>query len=751
MSEEDRADLFSLLFSSGSKEFFKELSSRGYITEFNFKEIVLFAIKEFGKKENPKDIIKIANLYAPRGVSAKEEWIKEAFESDVSLYGVIRKIADPIDATDIITDLYTYLGLSGRPEAYSFDFRDYKLYVTPDGVFLVRENKKSVSKRQVFAFYPERVELIVPKLKVLKEVEWFRYKVFARNTIMRFMAEGTFKDIYEELKERGLVLHRSVGEDALANILHYMAVNGLIEVKEEIPWDGFFLVEKEGGSYELVLVKRKWNYREVSKGELRKALLLLNELAEKWFGHVRKKFATVIKWAVLAPLSFVFKSTDVIKIQFPWLFLWGDTSTGKTTLGEIILHIWGLDVNSRMKSGSSIDTVPRLGAVLETDTFPIVINEPMGALQKDDIKEMIKHAVFDVVARSKFVVRRGRAKFSPIISLSPLVFTSNYPPPIDDTLLRRFVVISFSREERIPPSKSYVFDRSVRPKFHILSAIGYTLAKVFLEELSVKWFKKDWTELAEELLSKLYEMAGLEVPDWVKEGEIKTGLPSFEEDCLDIVREVFIREINRNRLPEHLESLRRKLEYALIQRMIPWAYLKEKGEEKVVILTTGFARAIRNYAPEIPMSRSLKSLAEFLGWEYKRAVRVGKKVMQGIVVPFSELAEFLDPLTIEEEVEEEEEAKTDEGKPVEAEASCDTCHGEKKSEAPPSVSVKVLEIVKSLIEERGNNDIHIDWVLQRAEKEGLDLNAVLQVISKLKRDGILASDGFGIWLSLNGK
>ncbi len=58
--------------------------------------------------------------------------------------------------------------------------------------------------------------------------------------------------------------------------------------------------------------------------------MLLDELAE-WFKHAKDRFATVIKWGVIAPFIYAMKQRGK---WVPWLYLYGASNVGKTTLGK---------------------------------------------------------------------------------------------------------------------------------------------------------------------------------------------------------------------------------------------------------------------------------------------------------------------------------------------------------------------------------------------------------------------------------
>jgi len=64
---------------------------------------------------------------------------------------------------------------------------------------------------------------------------------------------------------------------------------------------------------------------------------ILDELAKKYKN--KDIFHTVIKWAIVAPFSYVLKGIDNNN-WMPWLQPYGVIKSGKSTLGIIALAVW---------------------------------------------------------------------------------------------------------------------------------------------------------------------------------------------------------------------------------------------------------------------------------------------------------------------------------------------------------------------------------------------------------------------------
>jgi len=99
--------------------------------------------------------------------------------------------------------------------------------------------------------------------------------------------------------------------------------------------------------------------------------------------------------------------------------------------------------------------------------------------------------------------------------------------------------------------------------------------------------------------------------------------------------------VERHRyLPRYDATFGERVGIVLGNNLLPWAMLR--GEE--VLFTSGFAEELRRVVGDIG---GLKSLAELLGWEYRKKVslRSGKRVtsVSCIAVRLNDLLEFLQP------------------------------------------------------------------------------------------------------------
>jgi len=436
-----------------------------------------------------------------------------------------------------------------------------------------------------------------------------------------FIKEATLDEIIMKMKSCGLVVSNQKIKDVLSEVLLALEKKQKIKQKEFTKTGFFFDAENDD------LKISKLEVKKYKKEDLRRALLFLNELVNSCYSHIVDKFATVLKWFITAPFSFLVKQKGSF---LRGLYLYGSSGTGKTSICVISSYIWGnfKNIKGEGRTGASIDTIARLGAVLSEDTFPEVISEPAGPLQKEEILEAIKNAVTNITVRGKYL----GGNYIEIPALSNIAFTSNYfIPKSDEAFLRRFITITFSISEK--PKKEveeFLKMKDLARKF--LPSLGSTIVFYIneLKELVFSLTESTQISVAEEILKFLYNKAGLEVPDWVNlkyDGEfsLKDWEDELKYSLIAKLKEIFLKEIKDKILflPEGKKGAE-VLKEILEKEMVSFAFLK--GEK--VYLTSKILNKIEENII------SLRSLAEILGYPYKKrkSFRIAGKVFTVSVI-----------------------------------------------------------------------------------------------------------------------
>ncbi len=540
-------------------------------------------------------------------------------------------------ALDVIREIEEILGVSSPFRDSIIEILDYEkekqLYAVANlrKLVVVRARRKDgmlMYKERITVGAPTKVTLYINPFGGITKYE----VVWETRTRPRPLKIGPayIEDIVDRLKAEGLVLNRRLAHDVINAIIEGYVRKGKAEIKEEIEAPGFYLVDGK-------ILAVRWEPREVTREELREALELLNDLATNWFRHVQERFATVIKWYVIAPFIYIYKQK---KKWVVWLYLYGPPDTGKSTQSKIGASIWGLTLIE--KPGSAASTPARLEKILSETTFPVMIKEPGEMFGREDVTEMIKSAIEDVLARAKVV--RGTYVETP--ALAPIAFTSNRYLPREPGLVKRFLILIYTYGEKVPEEKQKLFKEEVEPKYSKLAALGYWIANKIINNPEL--LEIDWKQLSTKLLKEAYEEAELEAPEWinlwyeVEENvyeDIKEGIRNY---LIKRINEEFTRFVGRvvvengsgidylNRSDVDFEE---RVRIVLKKKLLPWAVLKEDD----VIFTTGLTKELQAVIGDIG---GLKSIAELLGWEYG-VFKVGKKSIRGAKVKLSELIDFL--------------------------------------------------------------------------------------------------------------
>ena len=458
-----------------------------------------------------------------------------------------------------------------------------------------------------------------------------------------FISEATLDEIIMKIKSNGLVVSNQKIKDTLSEILLALEKKKKIKRKEFVKKGFFFDAEKND------LIVSRLEVRNYKNKNLKNSLIFLNDLIQNYYSHIIEKFVTILKWFITAPFSFFVKQRGGF---LKGLYLCGSSGIGKTSMCVVNSYLWRnfKDIKGEGKTGASIDTIARLGAVFSQDTFPEVVSEPVGALQREEILEAIKNAITNIIVRGKHFA----GNYIEIPALSNVVFTSNYfIPKKDEAFLRRFIIITFSISEK-PRKEIEKFLKMKDLAKTFLPNLGNAIV-FYIDELKDIIFsltENNQIAVAEEILKFLYNKAELEVPDWINlkcEGEfiLKDLEDELRYSLIAKLKELFVKEMKDKIffLPPGKTGTE-VLKEILQKQIIPFAILKN---EKVYLTSKILDKIDKNIV-------SLRSLAEILGYPYekRKSFRFAGRVFTASVIPIP-YEEFLELIFPSEEGEEEKE------------------------------------------------------------------------------------------------
>ena len=475
------------------------------------------------------------------------------------------------------------------------------------------------------------------------------------------LEKKTISEMGSDLKESGWVLNKQRLDDTLSAIISMSEQYELASIRDYIEEDGFYYNDKEGS------IISNYELHEPTKEEVHEALDIINDLSD-YFDKSKYKLATCIKWGLVAPFSFARKQIGADFL--PYLFLYGKSGSGKSTMGKIILYLWSYPNIENNLEGSSFNTEFRIGEQMMKDSFPLVIDESAGVFQRKGNVEMLKSSVQSPISRSK---QQG-GKFIKKPAYAPVCFTSNSKLPQDDGLLRRFIAIAFTYDER----KDKLSQRKFNKKFRVDSPRESILIKLhglsnfvgyFMKE-NPELLKRDWDELGNLLIIKAYDFIGESPARWLLRYEELDNEEDNEIREIEEIRNYLLNTINdkyskklqvkvyeqetefmysEKKLEEYYSSelsgakdFEKRVFSVINQHLIPFMSLNKKRDGKVYVNFNNLILKELFDELEISSASNLKSLSQLLGWEHGHVSVNGKKSNQ-MYVKFNDFMDFLYP------------------------------------------------------------------------------------------------------------
>lgn len=516
---------------------------------------------------------------------------------------------------------------------------------------VVIKNDKDYSKEtKVIDAFPDNIIVYDSPL----EEEPRKFEIIWKSSLRK----GTFKtgpDLLEDIKidliRDGYVTANRLVNDVLPSMVNTFVKKELAEVKTDIETPGFFY-----NASDKTIIGVKYDFFKPPNEELLEGLLVLEDLANYYKGN-EHKLATIFKWGLIAPFIYSKKQQGS---WTPWLYLYGKAKSGKTTLGQMVLYMWGEPTPDSDLTGSGFDTVARVGGKISQSTFPIVVNEPAGAFQRISVVEMIKGAIERITSRGRYEGRR----YHNIPSFNPVIFTANQFMPDDDALIRRLWVINFTHSEKKTEDEIKEFEEEWQTKnlkkckFNALKSITQMVAKEYINDPSL--WELDWRELADTIITRLYVDANRKPPQWLYQWSKSETMEDLDEEHREDIRIFLLNEVNRaygkvqlidpetgktvynedsysSKLKKD-SDFKEKVWNVANERFIPWMVPFQKEQSRYICLTIGFKKEVHRH---LEVCQPLKGIAELMEWPY-RQVRLSR-VQKVIRINLDKFVSFLYP------------------------------------------------------------------------------------------------------------
>ena len=442
---------------------------------------------------------------------------------------------------------------------------------------------------------------------------------------------GSINYIIEELASKGRVLRKAEAVDALTAILNRYEELGLAEVKESVTQPGYYYIKDKFETHEITQVLDK----EPDPDQVLECIGFLDELATKW--NNKDIFPTVIKWATLAPFNYIFKAID------KWLkntHGYGWSSSGKTSLGKIVLAVWRLHTNALRKDYqlrfSNMDNTARFGAVISRSTYPKVINEVGGLQDKINrsLLELIKGGIESPYVRGKFLDGR----YQNIPALCNMFLTSNSKPPDDSGYRSRTTLIQHTKDDvhERGQKEAVEFEKWLDSKLNILGVLGdfvarYVIAKPAKPEESILFHSdKSHEDMAKEILTEFYKSVGKDKPEWLDRifeqrsiVEENTEWAYFEVRgfLMDHITEAYsrhIRTLYKEQDPGVVIDFHTRLNFCITNKLISFLHVHTKKDNtEEIVITHDILKELTKKLDHIEGITTLEDLGkEIPGFQY---------------------------------------------------------------------------------------------------------------------------------------
>ena len=518
-----------------------------------------------------------------------EELNKENSEDFLELLGI--QNVKPEENTE--ENKFIYIEISKKSKKYARC--DFKEKIIEYGQFKKDERTEEYFYEAHYTVFDCIIDKIYAIENPLTQEKKYEIHFVSKNPEEAHTAlKGTLQEIWEEMKAKtSYVINPSIALNILtATFSYYLKRNWYEKKKESLP-PGFYFIDDE-------IIAQNFEEKPYTKKDLQNAALFLNNYI---YSHPNPPLiASIIRAGILLPFSFAQKqavSQGALRKRMKYLFLTGETKSGKTTTAMLLSKIWGTE---NKISYASFCTEARAGKHLSTSTHILIVDEVSKDLETSTVKELLKYAQEDLIARS---IQSKSLKQIHYPALSALIMTSNSHFPEDPALLERFFVFRFRKIDKISAADRAKYEKE---DFNYL----WPLSQFIYQYIKKHGLRDNYIIYATEILKAFYEAAEVEA-EWLKWAFIHDTAETEEEqeykreaEFFNAVQRFFLQFVKPQDGMDHKRSVYHALKNNFFGR---WIWVDDKN---FLYISKDFLLELKKlYRCDI---KDLEELSELTGW-----------------------------------------------------------------------------------------------------------------------------------------
>lgn len=477
-----------------------------------------------------------------------------------------------------VNDTYDILSTQGHKKRYNYNYyvtferkiinmfylcdvtTHPRYQITKTQEIVLREDKGYIAKiskkgaknafldeEKLLLFYPIKiVEIRNPEF--IDDVPLFEMSYIVEGELPVTLPPKTLKELEIFCNERALSLNRAATYTGLVGAIGALKIASkddnkkkLYELRYKELCRGVHYINGELKLYDYEL-------KNVSDEQLREGIQTLLDYST-WFNDTEKQFiGTCFKWGLFSPFMYAYKQAGRFA---EWLYLQGTGGTGKSVgYGKMISHMWFDRPTEKFEqSVGTAGTVAQLGAAVNIDTFPIIIQETENVFEADT-KQCQANAQFLKVLVERTEVRHTQGQNSHYeFGYSGAICTSN--GAFNDSSgggNRRLIRMNFTRNEIKLGDHAERFNKVYHMQssdciLNKLQYISHIFMKVMLD--NPEYMGEDWKKITDDILQDIFNRVDCVLPSWLSGWvEDDEGLVETFEDVTQLVKDGFQKIIN---------------------------------------------------------------------------------------------------------------------------------------------------------------------------------------------------------------